>query len=78
LFAGLSLACYVMQDNKQNSILLISALLFVMLQFTVFIEKYYLTDEYQYLFRPLAMSLNTLAFFSFYKYVVTAETKQQL
>lgn len=78
LFAGLSLACYVMQDNKQNSILLISALLFVMLQFTVFIEKYYLTDEYQYLFRPLAMSLNTMAFFSFYKYVVTAEIKQQL
>lgn len=76
LFAGLSLSSYVMNDNKQNSILLISALLFVMLQFSVFIEKYYLTNEYQYLFRPLAMSLNALAFYSFYKYVVTAELKQ--
>ncbi|MFM2214521.1 MAG: hypothetical protein RL427_1784 [Bacteroidota bacterium] len=76
LFAGLSLSSYVMNDNKQNSILLISALLFVMLQFTVFIEKYYLTDEYQNLFRPLAMSLNALAFYSFYKYVITAELKQ--
>ncbi len=77
LFAGLSLSCYIMNDNKQNSILLISALLFVMLQFTVFIEKYYLTNEFQHLFRPLAMSLNTLAFFSFYKYVTIAEIKQQ-
>jgi hypothetical protein len=76
LFAGLSLSCYVMNDNKQNSILLISALLFVMLQFTVFIEKYYLTNEFQHLFRPLAMSLNTLAFYSFYKYVTIAEIKQ--
>jgi hypothetical protein len=76
LFAGLSLSSYVMNDNKQNSILLISALLFVMLQFSVFIEKYYLANEYQYLFRPLAMSLNALAFYSFYKYVITAELKQ--
>lgn len=77
LFAGLSLSCYVMNDNKQNSILLISALLFVMLQFSVFIEKYYLTNEFQQLFRPLAMSLNALAFYSFYQYVRIAEFKQQ-
>jgi len=73
IFAGVSLSSYVMNDNKQNSILLISALLFVMLQFAVFIEKYFLTNEFQELFRPLAMTLNTLAFFSFYKYVITAE-----
>jgi hypothetical protein len=76
VFAGLALSSYVMHDNKQNSILLISALLFVMLQFTVFIEKYYLTNEYQFLFRPLAMSLNILAFFAIYKYVTTAELKR--
>jgi hypothetical protein len=73
LFAGVSLSSYVMNDNKQNSILLISALLFVMLQFAVFIEKYFLTNEFQELFRPLAMTLNTLAFFTFYKYVINAE-----
>jgi len=73
IFAGVSLSSYVMNDNKQNSILLISALLFVMLQFVVFIEKYLLVNEYQELFRPLAMSFNALAFFSFYKYVITAE-----
>lgn len=73
LFAGIALSSYVMNDNKQNSILLISALLFVMLQFVVFIEKYFLINEFEQLFRPLAMALNALAFFSFYKYIVTAE-----
>jgi hypothetical protein len=73
LFAGIALSSYVMNDNKQNSVLLISVLLFVMLQFTVFIEKYFLINEFQKLFRPLAMTFNTLAFFSFYKYVIIAE-----
>lgn len=73
LFAGIALSSYVMNDNKQNSILLISALLFVMLQFVVFIEKYFLVDEFEELFRPLAMTLNSLAFYSFYKYIVTAQ-----
>lgn len=73
LFAGVALASYVMNDNKQNSILLISALLFVMLQFVIFVEKYFLTNEFQELFRPMAMTLNALAFYSFYKYVIFSE-----
>ena len=73
LFAGIALSSYFMNDNKQNSILLISALLFVMLQFVVFVEKYFLVNEFEELFRPLAMTFNALAFFSFYKYVITAE-----
>jgi hypothetical protein len=73
LFAGIALSGYVMNDNKQNSILLISALLFVMLQFVIFVEKYFLVNEFEELFRPLAMTLNALAFFSLYKYIVTAE-----
>jgi UDP-N-acetylmuramyl pentapeptide phosphotransferase/UDP-N-acetylglucosamine-1-phosphate transferase len=73
LFAGIALSSYVMNDNKQNSILLISALLFVMLQFVIFIEKYFLVNEFEELFRPLAMALNALAFFTLYKYIVTAE-----
>ncbi len=73
IFAGIALSCYVMNDNKQNSVLLIAVLLFVMLQFTVFIEKYFLINEFQWLFRPLAMTFNALAFFSLYKYVLIAE-----
>lgn len=73
LFAGIALSSYVMDDNKQNSILLISALLFVMLHFIVFIEKYFFNHEYEQLFRPLAMTFNALAFYSFYSFVITAE-----
>lgn len=73
VLAGVALSSYVMNDNKQNSILLISALLFVMLQFVIFIEKYFLVNEFEEFFRPLAMTLNALAFFSLYKYIMTAE-----
>lgn len=73
IYAGIALSNYFMNDSKQNSILLISALLFVMLQFVVFIEKYYLINEYTNIFRPIAMSFNALAFFSYYKYVITVE-----
>ena len=73
VYAGIGLSCYVMNDNKQNSILLISALLFVMLHFVVYIEKYYLTNEYGTIFRPIAMTFNILAFYSYYKYVIVAE-----
>lgn len=73
VFAGIALSCYVMNDNKQNSILLITALLFVMLHFVVYIEKYFLTNEYGTLFRPIAMTFNVLAFYSYYKYVIIAE-----
>ncbi|WP_293893161.1 lysoplasmalogenase family protein [Flavobacterium sp.] len=75
MFAGIALSSYFMNDNKQNSILLISALLFVMLQFVIFVEKYFLTNEFEELFRPLAMTFNALAFFSFYKYIIVAEKK---
>ncbi|WP_295333086.1 hypothetical protein [Flavobacterium sp.] len=73
ILSGLALSSYVMNDNKQNSVLLISVLLFVMLQFIVFIEKYLLVNEYTSILRPLAMTFNVLAFFSLYKYVILAE-----
>jgi UDP-N-acetylmuramyl pentapeptide phosphotransferase/UDP-N-acetylglucosamine-1-phosphate transferase len=74
VFAGIALSSYVMNDNKQNSILLISTLLFIILHFVVFIEKYFFINEYEQLFRPIAMTINSLAFFSFYIYVMTAES----
>jgi hypothetical protein len=73
ILSGLALSSYVMNDNKQNSMLLIAVLLFVMLQFIVFIEKYLLVNEYTSILRPLAMTFNVLAFFSLYKYVIIAE-----
>lgn len=73
IYAGIALSCYVMDDNKVNSVLLISTLLFVMLHFVVFIERYFLSDDYISFFRPIAMTFNALAYYSLYKYVITAE-----
>ncbi len=73
IYAGIALSCYVMNDNKINSILLISTLLFVMLHLVIFIERYFLSNEYISIFRPIAMTFNALAFYSLYKFVITAE-----
>jgi hypothetical protein len=73
VYAGIALASYYMDDNKQNSILLISALLFVVLQFIVFIERYFLNQEYITFLRPIVMTFNSLAFYSYYRYVIEAE-----
>jgi hypothetical protein len=75
IFAGIALSSYVMDDNKQNSILLISAFLFVLLQFVVFIEKYFLIYELKEIFRPMAMILNVFAFYTLYKYMIEVEKK---
>ncbi|MGV9002884.1 lysoplasmalogenase family protein [Flavobacterium sp.] len=73
VFAGIALSNYVMNDNKQNSILLISAFLFVLLQFVIFIERYFQLYELKQIFRPMAMTLNVFAFYTLYKYMIVAE-----
>lgn len=73
VLGGMAISNYVMNDNKQNSLLLISVLLFLGLQLVVYIEKYYLVESHSFLLRPLAMTLNILAFYTFYKFVIASE-----
>jgi len=73
ILGGIAISGYIMNDTKQNSLLLISVLLFLGLQLVVFIEKYYFADSHSDLLRPLAMSLNALAFFAFYSFVIYSE-----
>jgi uncharacterized membrane protein YhhN len=73
VLGGIAFAHYIMNDNKKNSWLLICGLLFIALQFVVFIEKYYLPHLSPHLFRPLAMGLNVFAFYTFYEFVLTTE-----
>ena len=73
IFGGIALSNYMMNDNKKNSWLLICGLLFVALQFIVFLEKYYLSDLSPGIFRPIAMGLNTFAFYTFYEFVIATE-----
>ncbi|MEC4003802.1 hypothetical protein OX283_003975 [Flavobacterium sp. SUN052] len=73
VLGGVAISNYTMNDDKQNSLLLISVLLFLGLQLVVYIEKYYLTELHSQYLRPLAMTLNILAFFVFYKFVIESE-----
>ncbi|RZJ35351.1 MAG: hypothetical protein EOO51_05560 [Flavobacterium sp.] len=73
LLGGIALSNYVMNDNRKNSWLLICGVLFVALQFIVFLEKYYLTGISPAIFRPIAMGLNAFAFYTFYEFVIATE-----
>jgi hypothetical protein len=77
LIGGFSLAGYLKNDNRQNSWLLISTLLFVGLQFVTFIERYYSSIISVTVFTPIALVLNAFGFFTFYKFIVAAEKKDK-
>lgn len=74
ILGGIGISKYVLNDNKQNSLLMISVLLFLGLQMVVYVERYYLASIMLEYVRPLAMVLNVLAFFTFYKYVIAVES----
>ncbi|MFY8068569.1 MAG: hypothetical protein ACOVMG_00605 [Flavobacterium sp.] len=77
VLGGIAIACYSINDSKENSLLLISILLFLALQLVVYIEKYFLKDSHSIFLRPLAMTLNVCAFYIFYKFVIAAEKIKQ-
>ncbi len=74
ILGGIGITNYILNDNKQNSLLMISVLLFLSLQMVIYVERYYLTSIFFEYIRPLAMALNVIAFYSFYKYVITVES----
>lgn len=73
VLGGIAISNYARNDDKQNSLLLISVLLFLGLQLVIYIEKYYLRESNIQYLRPLAMTINILAFFVFYKFIVESE-----
>lgn len=74
VLGGIGISNYITNDNKQHSLLMISVLLFLGLQMVVYVERYYLYNISLEYIRPLAMLLNVLAFFAFYKYVLATES----
>lgn len=68
--AGIALSNYVMNDNKANSWLAISTLLFIVLVFLFMIEKYYLSNI---AFKPMSAFIFAVGHFTFYKFVMEAE-----
>jgi hypothetical protein len=73
MLGGIAVVSYLQNDNRHNSWLLISTLLFIGLRFIVFIERYFLADINIVIYRPIEVVLNVFAFFTFYKFVTTAE-----
>lgn len=73
VLGGFAISAYIINDNKQNSLLLISVLLFLGLQLVIYIEKYYFVQSHSDLLRPLAMMLNIFAFYVFYKFAIASE-----
>ena len=70
IFSGIALSNFVMDDNKQNSWLIISALLFMVLVFLFMFQKYYITNI---VFQPLSALIFSSAHYAFYKFVVESE-----
>jgi hypothetical protein len=77
VIGGISLASYLKSDNRQNSWLLISTLLFIGLQFVAFIERYYSSIVSLSVFSPIGVVLSTFGFFTFYKFVTAAEKRER-
>jgi len=75
---GIALAAYLKNDNRQHSWLMISALLFIGLQFVVFIEQYYFAFISFRLFSLITIVLCSFAFLAFYKFVNAAERNENL
>lgn len=71
VFGGIALSNYIMKEDTKNSWLYMSGLLFVILQFVIFIERYYLLI---FILRPIAMLLNVFAFYCFYRFVLSVES----
>jgi hypothetical protein len=73
VLGGITISDYMMNNKRKNPWLLIFGLLSVTLYFIVFIEKYYLSDLSPGIFRPMAMILNTMVYYTFYKFVIETE-----
>lgn len=74
LLGGVSAVNYFKNDNRKNSWLLISTLLFVGYYFIILIEHYFTSNLDLMIYKPIEIVLNIFAFYTFYKYVTAAET----
>jgi hypothetical protein len=70
IFSGMGLSNYILNDNKQNSWLIISTLLFTFLVFLFMFQNFYIKND---LFKPSSALIFAMAHFAFYKFVYEAE-----
>lgn len=76
IIGGIVLSNYMMDDKIKNAWFLIFGLLSVVQYFIVFLEKFYLSNLAPIIFRPIAMILNIMVYYSFFRFVIALEKKQ--
>ena len=67
---GFSLANYIINNNKMNFWLLLSSILFTLIQFIIILKLYYIN---MLIFQPIAMIFYAIAQFSLYKFIILSE-----
>lgn len=67
---GFSLANYIINNNKTNFWLLLSSILFTLIQFILILKIYYIN---MFIFQPIAMIFYAIAQFSLYKFIILSE-----
>ena len=72
--AGIALSNYVMNDNKANSWLAISTLLFIVLVFLFMIQNFYLANI---AFKPMSAFIFAFAHYTYYRFVLEAENSNR-
>lgn len=75
LLGGIAISDYIMNNSTFSYWLLICVISFVTLHFIIFLEKFYID---LLIFRPIAMSLNIFAYFTFYKFIIEIEKSETL
>ncbi|MBS7786721.1 hypothetical protein KIH23_05385 [Flavobacterium sp. CYK-55] len=73
IFSGLGLSQYVMYDNKQNSWLIISTLLFTFLVVVFMIQHFYLSNI---VFQPVSALVFSLGHYAFYMFMKETESDE--
>src|SRR3970282_602908 len=73
LLSGIILSQYLSPFNKKNSWLFVFGLMSLMQTFVIFLEKFYLSGSNFISLSPMALLLNTMVCFSFYKFVLATE-----
>jgi len=73
VLSGIILSQYLLTFNRKDIWLFVFGLMSLMQTFVIFIEKFYLSDFKITSLRPLALFLNTMVCFSFYKFVIASE-----
>ncbi|WP_367753373.1 hypothetical protein [Flavobacterium sp. WC2430] len=73
VLSGIILSQYLLTFNRKDIWLFVYGIMSLMQTFVIFIEKFYLSDFKITSLRPMALFLNTIVCFSFYKFVITTE-----